>query len=126
MTAVGKSQVCDECRRLKIQCLLVPAGGQRGPKQKVESDAEEPAQPKRLKPVIEVSGMRPELTTQEVLLEHSELLGDVWGLLKSQLEVLKSLQQAVVAMGSAMDDIVKQMSWMEQRSMNGNEGAWSI
>ena len=84
MTAVGKSQTCDKCRRLKIQCSLVPARGQRGLKWKAESDAEEPAQPKQLKPVIEVSGMRPELTTREVLLEHSELLGDVWGLLKSQ------------------------------------------
>ena len=86
--AVGKSQACDECRRLTIQCSLVPAGGRRGPKRKAESDAEEPAQPKWLKPVIEVLGMRPELTKREVLLEHLELLGDVRGLLKSQLEEL--------------------------------------
>ena len=91
MTAVGKSQACNECRHLKIQCSLVPAGGRRGPKQKAESDAEEPAQPKRMKPVIEVSGMRAEPTTREVLFKHSELLGDVRGLLKSQLEELKNL-----------------------------------
>ena len=53
---------------------------------------EEPVQPKWLKPVIEVSGMRPELMTWKVLLEHSELLGDVRGLLKSQLEELKNLR----------------------------------
>ena len=62
----------------------------------------------------------------EVLLEHSELLGDVQGLLKSQLEELKSFRRAVVAMGSAMDDIVEQMSRMEEGSRSGNEGAWSI
>ena len=90
-TAVGKSQVCDECRCLKIQCSLVLAGGQRGPKRKTELDTDETALPKRLKPVVEVSGMRPELTTWEVLLEHSELLGDVQGLLKSQLEEMKGL-----------------------------------
>ena len=83
MTAVRKSQACDECRRLKIQCSLVLAGGRRGPKQKAESDTDETAPPKRLKPIVEVLGMRLELTTQEVLLEHSELLGDVRGLLKS-------------------------------------------
>ena len=53
---------------------------------------EEMAQPKWLKPIIEVLGMRPEPKTQEVLLEHLELLGDVWGLLKSQLEELQGLQ----------------------------------
>ena len=89
--AVRKSQACDECCCLKIQCSLVPAGGRWGPKQKVELDAEETAQPKWLKPVIEVSEMRLELTTQEVLLEHLELLGDVQGLLKSQLKELKGL-----------------------------------
>ena len=104
----------------------MPAGGRRGLKWKAESDAEEPAQPKRLKPVIEVLGMRPEPTTREVLFEHSELLGDVWGLLKSQLEELKSLRRAVAAMGSAMDDIVERMSRMEEGSRSGNEGAWSI
>ena len=88
MIAVGKSQACDECRGLKIQCSLVPAGGWRGPKQKAELDMEEMAQLKWLKLIIEVLGMRPEPTTREVLLEHSELLGDVQGLLKSQLEEL--------------------------------------
>ena len=73
----------------------------------MESDTEETVLPKWLKLVIEVSGMRPEPTMREVLLEHSELLGDVRGLLKSQLEELKSLWRAVAAMGLAMDDIVK-------------------
>ena len=82
-------------------------------------------QPKQLKPVIEVSGMRPEPTMQEVL-EHLELLGDVRGLLKSQLDEMKGLRRAVAAMGSAMDDIVERMSRMEEGSRSGNEGAWSI
>ena len=126
MTAVRKSQACDECCRLKIQCSLVTAGGRRGPKWKAELDTDETAPPKQLKPVVKVSGMRLEPTTLEVLLEHSELLRDVWGLLKSQLEEMKGLQQAIVAMGSAMDDIVERMSWMEEGSRSGNEGAWSI
>ena len=92
----------------------------------MESDTNEMVPLKWLKPIVEVSGMRPELTTWEVLLEHSELLGDVWGLLKSQLEEMKGLQRAVAAMGSAMDDIVEWMSWMEEGSGSGNEGAWSI
>ena len=126
MIAVGKSQACDECRCLKTQCSLALAGGQRGPKQKAELDMEETAQPKQLKLIIEVSRMRLELTTQEVLLEHLELLGDVQGLLKSQLEEVKGLQQAVMVMGSVLDDIVEWMSWMEEGSRSGNEGAWSI
>ena len=78
--AVGKSQACDKCRRLKIQYSFVPAGGQQGPKWKAESDTEEMVQVKWLKPIIKVSGMRPEPTTREVLLEHSELLRDVGAL----------------------------------------------
>ena len=62
----------------------------------------------RLKLIIEVLGVRPEPMTWEVLLEHLELLGDVRGLLKSQLEELKGLRRAV----AAMDDIVKWMSRM--------------
>ena len=69
MTAVGKSQACNKCCHLKIQCMLVPARGQQGPKQKAESDVEEMVQPKQLKPIIKVVGMSPELTMREVLLE---------------------------------------------------------
>ena len=115
MTAVIKFQLCNECCCLKIQCSLVLAGGWRGPKWKAELDTEEMVQPKWLKPIIEVSGMRLELTTQEGLLEHSELLGDVQG-----------LQRAVAAMGLATDDIIKWMSRMEEGSRSGNEGAWSV
>ena len=50
---------------------------------------EETVQPKWLKPIIKVSRVRAEPMTRDVLLEHSELLGDVRGLLKSQLEELK-------------------------------------
>ena len=71
-------------------------------------------------------GMRPESTTQGLLLEHSELLRDVRGLLKSWLKELKGLQWAVVAMGSAMDDIVKWMSWVEEGSRSKKGRAWSI
>ena len=126
MTAVRKSQACDECHRLKIQCSLVPAGGRWGPKWKAELDTDETAPWKRLKPIVEVSGMRPEPMTWEVLLEHSELLGDVRGLLKSQLEEMKGLRRVIAVMGSAMDDIVERMSRMEEGSRSGNKGAWSI
>ena len=124
--AVRKPEVCNECRCLKIQCSRVQATGRRGPKWKAELDTDEMEQPKWLKPIIKVSGMRPEPTTREVLLEHSELLRDVLGLLKSQLEEMKGLQQAFAGMGLAMDDIVEQMSRMEEGSRSGNEGAWSI
>ena len=80
-------------------------------------------QPKWLKPIVEVRVVRVELTTQEVLLEHSDLLGDLWGLLKSQLKELKGLRWAVMVMGSTTDNIVEQMSWMEEGSGSGNDGA---
>ena len=67
---------------------MFPGAGWRsaGAQWKVELDTDETVQPKRLKLVIEVLGMRPEPTIWEVLLEHSELLRDVQGLLKSQLK----------------------------------------
>ena len=46
---------------------------------------------KQLRLIVKVSGMRIELTTQEVLLENSELLGDLRDLFKSQLKELKGL-----------------------------------
>ena len=52
---------------------------------------EEAAQPKWLKLIVEVLGMRTEPTMREVLLDHLELLGDMRGLLKSQLKELKGL-----------------------------------
>ena len=73
----GKSQVCDECRHLKIQCSLVLSRGRWGQKCKVELDVEEMVQPNWLKLVVEVLGMRVELTMWEVLLEHSEFLVDI-------------------------------------------------
>ena len=89
MTAVGKSQVCDGCHHLEIQCSLVLAGGRQGLKQKAESDAEEMTQPKQLKPVIEVLGMRGEPTIWELLLEQSELLGELHDLQVRQLGVME-------------------------------------
>ena len=58
-------------------------------------DTEELVQPKWLKLIVEVSGMRVEWTMQEMLLEHLELLGDLWELFKSQLEKVKGLQWVV-------------------------------
>ena len=76
---VKKTQVCAECC-LK-QCSLVLSGARWGPKQKVELDTKEAAQPKQLKLVGEVSElsmeMHAELTMQEILLEHWELLADM-------------------------------------------------
>ena len=92
----------------------------------MESDTEETAQLKWLKTVVEAVEMRLELTTREILLEQTELLGDLRGLMKSQLKELKELRRAARGMGSAMDDIVDQMSQMEEGSRNGNDGAWSI
>ena len=57
----------------------------------MESDAEEMAQPKQLKLIVKVLVVRAELTTWEILLEHLELLGNLWGLFKSQLEGLRGL-----------------------------------
>ena len=62
------------------------SGGRQGLKHKAESDAEEAAQPKCLKPVIEVSGMRVKPTMWEVLLGHSELFMNIWELFAEQLE----------------------------------------
>ena len=50
---------------------------------------EEVAQPKWLKPVVEVMEMRGELTIQERLLEQLELLGELWDLQARQLEVME-------------------------------------
>ena len=122
---VGKSQVCNECCHLKIRCLLVPAWGQQGPKQKVESDAEEMVQPKQLKAIVEVAGMTPELTMLEVLLEQLELLSDLRGLMTSQLEELKGLRWAISVMGFSLDEIVKWMSQMEEGSRSRNDRARS-
>ena len=54
---------------MKIQCSLVLSRARWALKYKVESDMEDAAQPKCLKPVVEVLGMRVELTTWEVLME---------------------------------------------------------
>ena len=92
----------------------------------MELDAEEMVQPNQLKTVVEATEMRPEPTTWEILLEQSELLGDLWGLMRSQLEELKELRRAIRAMGLAMDNTIDRMSQMEEGSGNGNDGAWSI
>ena len=126
----GKTQACNECCCLKIQCLLVLSGARQGPKQKVELDAEEVVQPKWLKLVVEVPGVRVEmwveLTTWEILLEHSELLADIWELFMKQLDEMKRLQKVVSVIGFAIDEVTEQMSQMEEGSGNRNDGARSI
>ena len=122
---MGKSQACDKCCRLKIQCSLVPARGQQGPKRKAESDVEEMAQPKRLKPVVEV--MRGESTTREVLMEQSELLGELWDLqvrqlavLEQHLEELKGAQRLISAIGYTLEELVERVSQLEEKSRSGS------
>ena len=130
---VGKSQACDECCRLKIQCSLVPAGGRQGLKQKVESDSEETVQPKWLKLFVEVLRMRGELTMWDVLLEQSELLRELHDLQVKQLEVAeKHLEEAkgarwlISAILFAMEELVEQVAWLEGGSGSGNGEARSI
>ena len=122
--------MCDECHCLKIQCLLVPAGGRRGPKWKAELDVEETAQPKQLKPVVEVLGMRGEPMTREVLLEQSELLRELQDLQAQQLEVLekhleevKGAWQLISAIGYTLEALVEYVSRLEERSRSGSGSA---
>ena len=49
----GKSQACDKCCRLKIQCSLVSSRARQVAKHKVELETEE-VLPKHLKLVVEV------------------------------------------------------------------------
>ena len=130
---VGKSQVCNQCHHLKIQCSLVLSRVRQGVKCKAESDMEEMVQLKELKLVVKVLGMRVELTTWEVLLEHSELLRDLWELFgkqlkqfEKQLEEVRGLQQVVSVIRFTVDEVVEWMSWMEEGSGSGNDGARSI
>ena len=125
---MGKSQACDKCCRLKIQCSLVPAGGRRGPKRKAESDAEETAQPKRLKPFVEV--MRGEPTTREVLMEQSELLGELQDLqvrqlvvLEQHLEELTGARRSFSVIGYNLEELVERVSRLEEKSGSGSGSA---
>ena len=116
MTSVGKSQACNKCHCLKIQCSLVPSGARWGPKWKVELDVEEVAQPKRLNSVVEVLGlsvgMWVEPMTWEVLLEHSEFLADIQEVFAKQLEETKRIQKAVSATRIMVDELMEWMAWM--------------
>ena len=62
----------------------------------------------------------------EVCLEHSEFLADIQELFTKQLEEMKRICKAVLAVGFAMDDLVEHLAWMEEGSRDGNEGAKSI
>ena len=131
MASAGKTQASNECYCLKIPYLLVPSGERWGPKWKAELDVEEEArQPKWLKLVVEVSGVRAEMqaepTMWEILLEHSELLVDMQELFTKQLEEMKRLWKAVLVIRFAIDEVMEWMSQMEEGSGNGNNGARSI
>ena len=41
---MGKSQACNQCYCLKIQCLLVPGGGLWGPKETVQDEVQDVVQ----------------------------------------------------------------------------------
>ena len=62
-------------------------------KRKVGDELEEGPQPKRLKTVVEGPGgrMRSELTTRDILLEQSEMLGEVHDLLAKHLKEAKEI-----------------------------------
>ena len=111
-------KACNKCCHLKIQCLLVLSGARWGPKWKAETDMEEAALPKWLKPVVEVSGVRAEmhveLTMQEILLEHLELLADMLELFTKQLKETKRPQKAVSMTGFISDEVTEQMSWRKE------------
>ena len=107
-------QACDACRKNKLSCSLVPSGVRRQ-KRKVRDESEEGPQLKRLKTVFEGPGarMRSEPTTRDILLEQSEMLGEVWDLLAKQLKEAKEiwrgqedLRRQVAGLGFAIEDIV--------------------
>ena len=56
---------------------MVPGSARQRLKWKLEEDAEEPVQPKWLKPEVKVLGlgavMRPQLNGHDILLEHSKM-----------------------------------------------------
>ena len=73
----------------------MPSGVQRQ-KRKVRDKLEEGPQPKRLKTVLEEgpsARMRLELTTQDILLKQSEMLGEVRDLLVRHLKEAKEIRR---------------------------------
>ena len=130
MTTSRKSQVCDKCHHLNIQCSLVLGGARQGPKWKAESDMEEAAQPKQLMPIVEASGerteMRGEPSTREILMEQSELLMDLQALFTQQLEEVRRTSHAVMVVGFAVNLLMERMSQMEEKNRSGNDRAWSM
>ena len=84
-------------------------------KRKVGDELEEGPQPKRLKTVVEGPGgrMRSELTTRDILLEQSEMLGEVHDLLAKHLKEAKEIRRGqedrrrqVAGLRFAIEDIV--------------------
>ena len=113
---MGKTQACEACWRNKLSCSLVPSRS-RCQKRKARDELEEGPQPKRLKVVVEEGGssgwMRSETTAHNILLEQSEMLGEVQDLLVKHLKEAKEiwrgqedLQRQVAGLRFAMDDIV--------------------
>ena len=85
-------------------------------KRKVKDELEEGPQPKGLKTVVEEGPsvqLRQELTVWDILLEQSEMLGEVRDLLVKQLKEANEIQRGqgdlrrqVVGLRFVMDDIV--------------------
>ena len=104
--------------------LLTGAGWRAmGLKWKVELDVEEVAQPKQLKQVVKVVGMRGEPTTWEVLLEQLELFKELQDLQARHLEVMekhleevKGAHQLISVIRYTLEELVECMSRLEERS----------
>ena len=93
---------------------------------------EEVAQPKQLKPVVKVMGMRGKLMTWEVLLEQLESLRELqdlqaWqlGVLEKHLKEVKGAQWSISMIGYTPKELVERMSQLEERSRSGS-GSGSV
>ena len=95
-------------------------------KRKVGDESEEGPQPKRLKTVFEGPGarMRSEPTTRDILLEQSEMLGEVQDLLAKQLKEAKEIQRGqedlrrqVAGLGFTIKDIVDMIGGRDRKSV---------
>ena len=88
------------------------------------------AQPKWLKLVVEVLEVRVEmcmeLTMHEILLENLEVLADMQELFTKQLKETKGFWKALLAIRFAINNVMEQMSWMEQGSRKRNNRARSV
>ena len=101
---MGKKQACEACHKNKLLCSLVPSGVWRQ-KRRVGDDSEEGPQPKWLKAVVEEgpsAQVRLELTARHILLEQSEMLGEVRDLLVKHLREAKEIWRGQEDLGSRL------------------------